>query len=173
MQTSYYSARSHWDRHELIGLGLVVALAAAVVVLCWFYLGGGRGGNFPASGTVTVSGSVVPGKVSSRLAISAGGQNVVVQLFDGRMRHHVMSIYVRANEHVIAPVPVGTYRLRLVKGDRWQGFADLFGPSSRYSVMNDVLEFSGSEGHDISVVPRGKGQFSMRPLLRAGPFSRR
>ncbi|MDX3911614.1 MAG: hypothetical protein QHC67_17660 [Sphingobium sp.] len=85
---------------------------------------------FPASGSVTVNRSVDPKSAISHLRIIAARGNALVQLYDPGTAAHVISVYARRNADVAVPVPPGTYRVRIVEGDKWHGGQRYFGIST-------------------------------------------
>ena len=97
---------------------------------------------FPASGTVTVNDSVDPKTARSRLQVAAGEANAVVQLFDRKTDGHVISVYVHRNDETSVPVPPGTYRMRIVEGDKWHGLTRWFGASTTYETVVRPMVFT-------------------------------
>ena len=97
---------------------------------------------FPASGTVTVNNSVDPKTATSKIKVTAGEANAVVQLFDRKTDAHVISVYVNRNEDVSVPVPPGTYRMKIVEGDKWHGLTTWFGPSTTYETVVKPMVFT-------------------------------
>ena len=90
---------------------------------------------FPASGTVTVNNSVDPKTAISEIRVTAADANAVVQLFDRKTDAHVISVYVNRNEDVSVPVPPGTYRMKIIEGDKWHGLTMWFGRSTTYETV--------------------------------------
>lgn len=97
---------------------------------------------FPSSGSVTVNDSVDPKTATSRIKVRAAEANVVVQLFNRKTDAHVISVYVNRNEDVSVPVPPGTYRMKLIEGDKWHGTTTWFGPSTTYETVIRPMVFT-------------------------------
>lgn len=85
---------------------------------------------FPGTGSVTVNRSVDPKSAIARLRVIAARGNALVQLHDLDTGAHVISVYARRNADVAVPVPPGTYRVRIVEGDKWHGGQSYFGIST-------------------------------------------
>jgi len=85
---------------------------------------------FPTSGSVTVNRTVDPKSAISQLRIISAHGNAIVQLYDPHTSAHVISVYARRNAEVAVPVPPGTYRVRIVEGDKWHGTQRYFGIST-------------------------------------------
>lgn len=85
---------------------------------------------FPGTGSVTVNRSVDPKSAIARLRVIAARGNALVQLHDPDTGAHVISVYARRNSDVAVPVPPGTYRVRIVEGDKWHGSRRYFGIST-------------------------------------------
>ena len=106
---------------------------------------------FPASGTVTVNNRVDPKTATSRFKVSAGQANAVVQLFDRATDEHVISVYVNRNEETSTPVPPGTYRMKIIEGDRWHGLTKWFGTSTTYETVVKPMVFEKHTIHGIDL----------------------
>src|SRR3546814_8642902 len=74
---------------------------------------------FPESGSVTVASWAMHEPVSSFLTVETADSNAVVQLIDPTTGRHAISIYVSKNDRIRVPVPQGTFRLRLIEGQKW------------------------------------------------------
>ncbi len=48
---------------------------------------------------------------------------------------HVISVYINRNEDVSVPVPPGTYRMKIIEGDKWHGLTNWFGSSTTYETV--------------------------------------
>lgn len=121
---------------------------------------------FPASGSVTVSPGVDPATATSRLAVVTAGANAVVQLFDPASGRHVISAYVRKNDQATIPVPPGTYRMKIVEGQRWHGRKDFFGSSTTFETVAQLMTFRDSRGNGINLHRRPDGDLPTRPNWR-------
>ena len=112
---------------------------------------------FPASGTVTVNNSVDPNKATSKIGVTAADANVVVQLFDRNTDVHVISVYVNRNEDVSVPVPPGTYRMKIIEGDKWHGLKKWFGTSTTYDTVVRPMVFTRRTSRmiDLRRLPAG------------------
>jgi hypothetical protein len=97
---------------------------------------------FPASGTVTVNSSVNPKTATVQIQVTAAQANAVVQLFDRRTDAHVISVYIKRNEDVSVPVPPGTYRMKIIEGDKWHGLTNWFGSSTTYETVVRPMIFA-------------------------------
>lgn len=121
------------------------------------------GKPFPETGSVTISKLLDGRAITSSLTITASRGNAVVQLFDPASDRHLMSIYVAAGHHVRVPVPSGTYRLKLVEGQKWHGTAEFFGPNTSYETAAALITFSRSGGRAIDLRRRPDGNMPTRP----------
>jgi len=97
---------------------------------------------FPASGTVTVNDSIDPKTATSKIGVTAADANVVVQLFDPETDVHVISVYVSRNDDLSVPVPPGTYRMKIIEGDKWHGPTKWFGTSTTYETVVQPMVFT-------------------------------
>lgn len=145
--------RAHWA-------GKWILLLSSLTILIPAYREAKRSGwipdrkaelPFPASGTVTVNDSVDPKTATSRIEVTAAQANAVVQLFDRKTDAHVISVYVNRNEDVSVPVPPGTYRMRIVEGDKWHGLTAWFGASTTYETVVRPMVFTRRESHMIDL----------------------
>lgn len=144
------------------------ALALAFAGAAWVVFTRGAGGaEFPASGSVTVAQDLVAGSARARFRIRAGINDAVVQLLrpDG---DHVMSIYMRAGDERIVPVPEGLFALRIAEGARWLGTNDFFGPGTVYRRANQKLLFAEGQGHFLQIEARD-GNLQMKPEWHGVP----
>lgn len=125
---------------------------------------------FPASGTVTVNNSVDPKTAISEIEVTAADANAVVQLFDRKTDAHVISVYVNRNEDVSVPVPPGTYRMKIIEGDKWHGLTKWFGPSTTYVTVVRPMIFTRQTSRmiDLHRTPTGNLHTSVNNL---GPLN--
>ncbi|KEQ53737.1 hypothetical protein [Sphingobium chlorophenolicum] len=123
---------------------------------------------FPETGSVTVAGNVVGFVSKSSLTIAASAASAVVQLYDPDTNQHALSIYVGANERIEVPVPSGTYRVRLIEGQKWHGPKRFFGPNTSYETVADLMKFDPGAGHIIDLHRRPDGNLKTR-LMVTGP----
>jgi hypothetical protein len=106
---------------------------------------------FPASGTVTVNNSVDPKTATAQIQVTAAQANAVLQLFDRKTDAHVISVYVNRNEDVSVPVPPGTYRMKIIEGDKWHDLTKWFGPSTTYETVVRPMIFARRSIHAIDL----------------------
>ncbi|WP_313325840.1 hypothetical protein [Sphingobium yanoikuyae] len=113
---------------------------------------------FPATGSVTVARGIERKDATSKLRVSTADANAVVQLFERASDRHVISVYVRREDHAEVPVPPGTYRMRIIEGDKWHGRGRFFGPSTTYETVVKPMTFTAttSNGFDLHRRPGGK-----------------
>ena len=97
---------------------------------------------FPASGSVTVAQDLPRKRITSRLTITASRANAVVQLMDPNTGAHILSIYVGARDRVAVPVPAGTFRMRLIEGQKWHGQRRYFGSNTSFETVADLMTFT-------------------------------
>ncbi|MFV3484839.1 hypothetical protein ACNJI5_21255, partial [Mycobacterium tuberculosis] len=69
---------------------------------------------------------------------------------------------------VTAPAPIGTFRMRLIEGQRWHGTSRFFGPNTSYETAAELLTFEPSAGHVIDLNRRPDGNLKTRMML-SGP----
>lgn len=137
-----------------------ILLLSAIGILIPAYREAKRGGwlpdwgaavAFPSSGSVTINGTVDPRSATARMRVTTDQANAVVQLFDRESDTHVISVYVRRNDDVTVPVPPGTYRMKIVEGDRWQGATRYFGPSTTYETVVRPMVFTHASGNGVDL----------------------
>ncbi|MFD1103576.1 MULTISPECIES: hypothetical protein [Sphingobium] len=121
------------------------------------------GVSFPETGSVTISKAIDRRSITSALTIVASHANAVVQLFDPATERHLMSIYVAANHRIKVPVPEGTYRMKLVEGQKWHGTRKFFGPNTSFRTVADLMTFTRSSGQLINLRRRPDGNMPTRP----------
>lgn len=124
---------------------------------------------FPVSGSVAVNKLVEPGSATSRMRVTAGPANAVVQLFDPGTDDHVISVYVRKEEDVTVPVPPGTYRMRVIEGGKWHGSVRFFGPSTTYESVARLMTFTRTHFSGIDLHRRPDGDLETRIKLGDPP----
>ena len=73
-------------------------------------------------------------------APEAMATSYVVMLHDINRRHDVLGVFVASGRKTRTPVPVGTYRVRIVKGNTgtWRGFDRLFGATVGRELMQPL-----------------------------------
>ncbi|WP_242121233.1 hypothetical protein [Sphingomonas lacusdianchii] len=106
---------------------------------------------FPSSGSVTVNSAIDPRTATSRMPVVTDTANAVVQLFDRETDEHIISAYVRRQDSVTIPVPPGTYRMRVIEGDKWHGPVRFFGPSTTYETVVRPMVFTRQKGSGIDL----------------------
>lgn len=155
-----------------------VLLLSAVSILFPAYREMKRGGwlpdmapavPFPPSGSVAVNKLVEPGSATSRMRVTAGPANAVVQLFDPGTDDHIISVYVRKEEDVTVPVPPGTYRMRVIEGAKWHGPVRFFGPSTTYESVARLMTFTRTHFSGIDLHRRPDGELKTRIKLGDPP----
>lgn len=131
----------------------LVLLALLLVVLVWWWWSaeGGAYRTFPPSGSVTVTAAMRPGSATARLAITAGTQNAILQLLAPTTGHHVLSIFLRAGERRIVPVPPGTWRVRVIEGRTWAGPRRLFGDGTHIRRYPHLLHLDRASHLSLSL----------------------
>ena len=110
----------------------------------------------PANGSYKMFYS--PEKYVSNFSVTADSKNhYFVKLVDGS-NNPVLYLFVRAHSTADIKAPLGIYEIRWVSGEKWYGFENLFGRSSRYQKALKTLDFyekpisSGKQtlGHSIT-----------------------
>lgn len=117
---------------------------------------------FPETGSVTISKAVARRSISSSLTIAASHANAVVQLFDPASGRHLMSAYVAANHRVRVPVPEGTYRIKLIEGQKWHGNRTFFGPNTSFETVAELMTFERGGRRAIDLRRRPDGNMPTR-----------
>ena len=120
---------------------------------------------FPETGSVTVARTIRPAYIKSRLTVEASEANAVVQLFEPETNRHILSVYVAANNRVTVPVPIGTFRMRLIEGQRWHGPTRYFGPNTSYETAAGLMTFEPRAGHTVDLHRRPDGNLKTRLTL--------
>nr|WP_246848371.1 hypothetical protein [Sphingomonas beigongshangi] len=117
---------------------------------------------FPPSGSVTVNTAIDPHDATSRMRVVTASANAVVQLVDPGTDRHIISVYVRRDDDVTVPVPPGTYRMRVIEGDRWHGPVKFFGPSTTYESVVKLMTFTRRHFAGIDLHRRPDGTLKTR-----------
>lgn len=120
---------------------------------------------FPETGSVTVARTIERSTIKSTLTVEAGEANAVVQLFDPATNRHIFSVYVAGNNWISVPVPTGTFRMRLIEGQKWHGTARYFGPNTSYETVAELMTFEPRSGHIIDLHRRPDGNLKTRLML--------
>lgn len=107
--------------------------------------------TFPTSGTVTINAGLDPSSATSRMRVTTDQANAVVQLLNRDTDEHVISVYVRREDDVTVPVPPGTYRMKVIEGDKWHGTTDYFGPSTTFETVIPPMIFTRRQGSGINL----------------------
>jgi len=120
---------------------------------------------FPESGSVTVENGVTRKRISSFLTIETADANAVVPLFDPASGRHIISVSVSKNDRIRVPVPQGTFRMRLIEGQKWHGPAHFFGSNTSYETVAELMSFEPRTGHIIDLHRRPDGNLKTRIML--------
>lgn len=120
---------------------------------------------FPESGSVTVAEGATRKRITSFLTVKTADANVVVQFYDPASGRHVISVYVSKNDRIRVPVPQGTFRMRLIEGQKWHGPARYFGSNTSYETVADLMTFGSRTGHIIDLHRRPEGNLKTRMML--------
>lgn len=150
--------------------GILLGLCAT-----WYWTARGRppvgptAAAFPASGSVTVNREVDPRTATSRMKVTAGRLNAVIQLFAPESDAHILSVYVRQGDSVTVAVPPGVFRMRLIEGRAWYGQARYFGPSTRYETVRALQKFTAERGGGIDLRRSPAGTMHTKSEWRSPP----
>lgn len=136
---------------------ILLGLLLVVLIWWWWSADGAAYRTFPPSGSVTVTTAMRPGSATARLAITPGGQNAIVQLLAPTTGHHVLSIFLRAGETRIVPVPPGTWRLRVIEGRTWAGPRRLFGDGTHIRRYPHLLHLDRASHLSLSLADPSEG----------------
>lgn len=128
------------------GAALVLLTLLLVVVLWWWSGASHEYRTFPPSGSVTVSTRLKPGAATARLAVDAGERDAIVQFLTQKGERHVLSVFMRAGERRIVPVPPGDWRVRVIEGRTWAGPERLFGSATHVRRYPRLLHLART-GH--------------------------
>lgn len=120
---------------------------------------------FPETGSVTVARNIKRADIKSTLTVDASEANAVVQLFDPATGRHVFSVYVAANNRMTVPAPTGTFRMRLIEGQKWHGTTRYFGRNTSYETVAELMTFEPRSGHIIDLHRRPDGNLKTRLML--------
>ncbi len=126
-------------------IALLILIAGLALVLIWWAISAWFKNNyrtFPPSGSVTVSSILSPRTATSKLRIKTGRRQAIVQLLTPETGNHVISIFMQPNQSRDVPVPPGTWRLRVIKGEEWSGPRSLFGQTTTISAMDHPTQLS-------------------------------
>ncbi|KAJ8138676.1 hypothetical protein OY671_008111, partial [Metschnikowia pulcherrima] len=121
-----------------------ISLGLLSVVLIWWWC-------------VTVTTAMRPGSATARLAITAGTHNAISQSSAPTTGHHVLSIFSRAGETRIVPVPPGTWRVRVIEGRTWAGPRRSFGDGTHIRRYPGSLRLAVAQRLSLSLAdPSGE-----------------
>jgi hypothetical protein len=167
--------RGRWRRPSRSSLVRYLPFALSLVlILIPFYGEARRAGwlpdreapmPFPESGSVTVARWVMREPITSFLTVEAAGSNAVVQLIDPGSGRHAISVYVSKNDRIRVAVPQGTFRIRLIEGQKWHGPARYFGSNTSYETATELMIFTPRTGHIIDLHRRPDGNLKTRMML--------
>lgn len=169
---SSHPVRRHGRTHRLL-YSLVTGLSA-LIMLIHFYGEAQRQGwlpdfaaaePFPATGSVTVARNIRRADITSSLTVETSEANAVVQLFDPDTNVHVLSVYVAGNERITVPAPAGTFRVRLIEGQKWHGTKRYFGSNTSYETVAHLMAFEPRGGREIDLHRRPGGNLKTRLML--------
>ncbi len=136
---------------------ILLGLLLVVLIWWWWSADGAAYRTFPPSGSVTVTTAMRPGSATARLAITAGTHNAILQLLAPTTGHHVLSIFLRAGETRIVPVPPGTWRVRVIEGRTWAGPRRLFGDGTHIRRYPGLLRLAVAQRLSLSLAdPSGE-----------------
>src|SRR3546814_3144844 len=62
------------------------------------------------------------------------------------------------------PVPLGTFRLRLIEGQKWHGPVRYFGSNTSYETAAELMIFAPRAGHIIDLHRRPDGNLKTRMM---------
>jgi curved DNA-binding protein CbpA len=98
--------------------------------------------------------------------------NALMKLIRVKDGAEVMSVFIRAGQTAEVTVPVGNYNARIASGQTWYGNVVLFGPTTRYSRLDAILEFKKTEGsqllgNEITLARVKDGNLRQSPLAAA------
>jgi len=100
--------------------------------------------------------------------INSPGASTLLKLIRVSDGIEVMSVFIRAGESVEVTVPLGSYKAKTASGQTWYGDAVRFGPTTSYSELDAVLNFSldGEQlmGHEITLTRVKNGNLKQLPL---------
>ncbi|GAO52974.1 hypothetical protein [Novosphingobium sp. MD-1] len=136
---------------------LLLALALAVLAWWWWQDSHREYRTFPPSGSVTVTTALRPGAATARLGIRAGSAKAIVQLLAPQSGAHVLSIFLRAGDRRIVPVPPGAWRVRVIEGHAWDGPRRLFGPQTHIRRLPGLLRLAPGQHQALSLGSRESG----------------
>lgn len=107
----------------------------------------------------------------SRLRFFPRGEqgHVVLKVVDAADARLVCWIFIRQGESVEAPIPAGSYRLKLACGKKWYGEEDLFGPTAFYSAIANEINIPSRTAYTIDLHPSTTGTLK-ETTLRAEDF---
>jgi len=120
---------------------------------------------FPETGSVTVARTISRGDIQSRLTVDASEANAVVQLFDPTTNRHIFSVYVARNNRITVPAPTGTFRMRLIEGQKWHGTERYFGPNTSYETVAELMTFEPRSEHIFDLHRRPDGNLKTRLMF--------
>jgi len=147
----------------VLGLFLVAIPAFQSIKRDGWLPDGGAVLPFPETGSVTVRASLNAAGATSRMTVVTADAHAVVQLFEPRSGHHVLSVYVRKNDRTTIAVPPGFYRMKIAEGQAWHGPRKFFGASTAYETVVRPMIFTPEQGSGIDLHRRPDGRLRTRP----------
>jgi hypothetical protein len=124
---------------------------------------------WPAHGVYSVynfSPRVAPLKINT-----SGQSNYLVKLEDAITGQPYISFFLYGGVSFETDVPIGEFIFKYASGSTWCGDRDLFGNGTVTKKSRTTLVFArdddGVEGHEISLTPQPRGNFSTISISRA------
>ena len=107
----------------------------------------------------------------SRLRFLPRGEqgHIVLKVVNAADARLVCWIFIRQGESVEAPIPAGSYRLKLACGKKWYGEEHLFGPTAFYSAIDNEIHIPTRTAYTIDLHPSTTGTLQ-ETSLRAEDF---
>jgi len=94
--------------------------------------------------------------------------NYVMKVVDWNTGEFVAMYFINQGGTLSIELPLGSYKLKFARGEKWYGMEFLFGPGTGYSYIPDKMVFylSGdyATGHRIELIPQVGGNLDTRRM---------
>jgi hypothetical protein len=122
--------------------------------------------NLPKNGIIrkTFMEGIAPLKITTKHS----NQHHYIKLVRFKVKTEIATAFVKGGTSLEFDVPLGNYELRCAVGEVWYGDTHLFGPNTRYSKADTILDFKVVEnqvlGHEVQLFLQPHGNLTTSEL---------
>ena len=99
----------------------------------------------------------------SKLTVHADKNSACVVKVNTVTGYTILSFYVRAGESITVDVPSALLQVSFASGQTWYGENHLFGNKTKYSMNDELLDFS-EYPYEYTLYPGASGKFNQTPI---------